>query len=221
MFEKRFAAVPPQLFIANGTTDGVITLPVAVCTLFKVKQKVIIAAAGQQDLTLEIKQIDSDGHIEVGPYSSAAQPATPSTPSKPPVQSSLQLRTDISAYTLIAGAIIFANEQPRPRIDYAEIMRAVYDEEPTLALRTSLVDELGDRYSDTNPLPVNADVTVNSVQLFTLPYDTISASYPTAVQEVYKSYLGGLSGTLQQTVTVNYVDATKNQITTVLRTPIG
>lgn len=59
---------------------------------------------------------------------------------------------------------------------------------------------------------------INSVQLFTLAFDSITAEYPSATQEIYKSRTGGTSGTVVQTVTINYTDATKNLILNVART---
>lgn len=60
--------------------------------------------------------------------------------------------------------------------------------------------------------------TLNPVQIFTLPFDAITATYPSGTQEVYQSRVGGTSGTVQQTVTVNYVDSTKALILNVART---
>jgi hypothetical protein len=203
MLEKRFAAVPPQAFTANGTLFGLVTL--ADTSMFKVKQHVVLDATSLST-TLEVKEVVSNTQLYVGP-----------------IKGSITSRTDISAYTVAAGAFIYANEQNRPNIDYSEIWRAVYDEEPTIALRTMLVDEQGDRIGPSNPLDVNAtvDVTVNSVQLFSLPYDSIAATYPTPTQEIYSTYIGGLSGTLVQTATVNYTDSTKNFILNVVRTPLS
>ena len=144
--EKRFIAVPPQLFTADGTSSGVITIAADACSLFKVKQRVILWATGLPNLELEIKRIDNAGNIQVGPIPDG----------KPGVNTSIDARTDISAYTIALGAFIFANEQKRPSIDYAEIWRAVYDEEPAVRLRTGLVDECGNSINDTNPLPVAA-----------------------------------------------------------------
>jgi len=59
---------------------------------------------------------------------------------------------------------------------------------------------------------------VQTIQLFTKAYDSIAATYPSTTQEVYQSYVGGLSGTLQQTITINYTDTTKNFILNVVRT---
>lgn len=67
---------------------------------------------------------------------------------------------------------------------------------------------------------INVDATVVSgnVTLFTQPYDAITATYPTTTQEVYQSRIGGIGGTVQQTVTVNYTDTTKDFILNVART---
>jgi hypothetical protein len=68
---------------------------------------------------------------------------------------------------------------------------------------------------------LNVDATVVSggnVTLFTEPYDAITATYPTTTQEVYQSRIGGISGVVQQTVTVNYTDTTKDFILNVART---
>ena len=55
-------------------------------------------------------------------------------------------------------------------------------------------------------------------KLVTKPFDYVAASYPTTTQEIYQFYLGGSGGTLQSTVTINYTDATKANISTVALT---
>lgn len=151
MLEKRFYAVSPQVFTSDGTNEGVITIATDACTLFKVKQRVLINATGLPTLKLEIKEIDGIGNIQVGPIpqklnfnSGGVNPNT-----------GITARTDISAYTLALGANISADAQPRPAIDFAEALRAAYDEEPTVALRNVVVDECGDRITQVNPFPVN------------------------------------------------------------------
>lgn len=241
MLEKRFYAVPPQSFTANGTTNGVITVAGNAAHFFKVGMIVFVKATAQPTLTLQVKEIDSETNIQVGPVSGKLN--------TPGANTGITARTDISAYTVVAGANISADEQRRPPIDYAEIMRAVYDEEPTVALRTILVDEVGDRVTPDNPLPVaidgtieigdvsiveggntmvvnpdgsinvDANVTVSSVQLFSLPYDAIGVTYPSAVQENYQSYIHGLAGTPVQLVIVTYTDSSKNTLQSVVRTP--
>ncbi len=71
-------------------------------------------------------------------------------------------------------------------------------------------------------MAVNSDGSINvsatSTQMFTLPFDSIVASYPSGTVEVYVSKVGGTSGTTQQTVTVTYTDSTKALISSVVRT---
>lgn len=74
-----------------------------------------------------------------------------------------------------------------------------------------------------NTLDVNPDgsinvKTTNPVYIFTLPFDSITASYPSATQEIYQSRTGGVSGTIIETITVNYTDSTKNFILNLART---
>lgn len=143
MVEKRLIAVSPQSLIANGTTNGVVL--VTDTRLFKVKQHVILVGTGVgPSVDLEIKRIVDINQLEIGP---AAK--------------NIEARSDLSAYTLAANSVIFANEQKRPSIPVEEINRAVYDEEPTVALRTVLVDAEGNKIDDNNPLPVQVDTTVN------------------------------------------------------------
>lgn len=123
MLEKRFIAVPPQLFTANGGADG--SLKVVYSGFFKVKQKIIISATSQINQELEIKRITDINTIYVGPVGP------------------IDKRTDISAFTVAAGAAIFANEQVRPSIPFEESTRAVYEEEPVVAYRVIPVDQNG------------------------------------------------------------------------------
>jgi hypothetical protein len=147
MLEKRFYAVPPQAFTANGTKNGVVTIANEACQLFKVGMLVYINANTLPTLTLQIKEIDNEGNVQVGPISG--------TKGIPGGNTGITARTDISAYTVVKNANISADEQRRPDIDWAEAMRAMYDEEPAVAMRSILVDECGDRVNAANPLPVS------------------------------------------------------------------
>jgi len=152
MFEKRWAAVPPQLFTANGASNGEIKVANSACHLFKVKQKVILSAATLSNLdNIEIKKILDDDTIIVGPCGS-----------------NIHSTINVSAYTVALGAAIFANEQMRSSVPFEEFTRAVYEEEPTVANRTILVDECGDKITDQNPLPVkipNVNVTIGDLDV--------------------------------------------------------
>ena len=56
-----------------------------------------------------------------------------------------------------------------------------------------------------------------SNSVFTLPYDFISAAYPSSTQEVYTTRNGGESGAIQEIITVTYVDSTKVDLLTIQR----
>lgn len=49
-------------------------------------------------------------------------------------------------------------------------------------------------------------------------YDSVVASYPAGDTEVFEFKTGGVSGTLVATVTVTYTDATKESISSAVRT---
>lgn len=142
MVEKRLIAIPPQLFLANGGANGVIT--VADACIFKVKQAVIIDAIGVGPTTdLEVKRVPDDTHLIIGPK-----------------HGNIDARANLSAYTVALGANIFANEQFRPKIPFEEFTRATYEEEPTVAQRVVMVDRCGDKYGPNNPLPIAFDGTI-------------------------------------------------------------
>jgi len=145
MFEKRWAAVPPQLFIADGTTNGEIQIVGSACHFFKVKQQVYLSATSLPNLDkIEIKKI-VNGVITVGPCAG-----------------SIHATVDVSAYTTALGATITANEQKRSSVPFEEFTRAEYEEEPVVAKRVILVDECGNKYNESNPLPVEATVNLTA-----------------------------------------------------------
>jgi hypothetical protein len=229
MFEKRLAAVPPQLLTGNGPQLGQIT--VADASLYKVKQVIHIQSTTATPQAFEIKQIIDIHTMFLGP-----------------IGGNISAFSNVSAWLVADGAFIFANEQLRPKIPEQEVERATYEEEPTVARRVILVDPMGTKIDDSNPLPVAFDGTISigdvsiveggntlavnpdgsinvevgkPVGLFNLPYDSIKATYPSATQENYQSYVGGISGTPVQLTIVTYTDTTKNNISTVARTPVG
>lgn len=141
--EKFWPNAPVQVLTQDGGQYGLITIPST--DLFKVKQKVVLFANGVTPLDLEVKRVTSSKTLELGP-----------------VGPSMSERSDVRLYTTAANAGIFAKEQSRPAIPTDQVWRAVYEEEPAVALRTTLVDRLGQKYSTTNPLPVQlADGSLN------------------------------------------------------------
>ena len=138
MFEKRWKAVPPQNFTASGTATGKITVTDA--SLFKAKQKIIVVSNTQPNLNLQVQSVDTATELHVGP-----------------IGSSLTTRTDLSLYLVADTANIYANEQPRSSVPEEQVERITYEEEPVVARRVVLVDKLGDKIDEDNPLPVNID----------------------------------------------------------------
>lgn len=201
-FERDLSPVAPILLVTNGGTEGQITLATTL-GLF-VKQLAQLKATGVTTLTVQIKRVLSLTQILVG------------LPGNP-----LDHRVNVSAFTTALGANLSCTLQDKSTLPMESRLFASYIQEPSNSWRVTPVDSFGNSFDPSNPVPITGDINVTSVQLFNLPYDSIQASYPSGIQEIYSSYLGGLGGTLQQTVTVDYVDSTKNLITTVVRTPPG
>jgi hypothetical protein len=131
--EKTFRSVPPQAFTADGTSNGIVKI--ADTTSFKIGQHVRVQAVGQSDLIVKITDITDINTIMVD--------------------------ANISLYTLIDSASISAAAQRRSIVGSIDVLRAVYSEAPTVAFRTTLVDQLGNSYNDSNPLPMAFDGTIN------------------------------------------------------------
>lgn len=152
--EQKWPAVPPQLFTVDGGAQGQIT--VADVRGFKVKQAVQIKATGQPDLRVQVKRVTrKTGKIIVGPF--------PDTNTQG--KAGLRTTTDLSAYTLAAGAIIFAEEQDKIKIKPDDQDIATYEQEPTVARRVVQVDQFGDFYDQDNPIPIIFDGTISIGQV--------------------------------------------------------
>jgi len=132
--EKSWQAVT-QAFTANGTTLGVVT--VADATGFFNKQLVMLTSNTQPNLSLEVKVV------------------TPTTITVGPIGKGINTKTDISAYLASDSAAISAPAQPIPSGPTPdEIIKAVYQRDPSVAIRTVMVDSFGNIYNDSNPLPI-------------------------------------------------------------------
>lgn len=144
--ERKLKVVGPVAFTVDGGSNGLVT--VKSTYRFKVKASVVLSATGLPDLTLEVKRVLDKTTLLVGPGTNILK------------------REDISAYTVALGATIFQPEQDRPGIPFEQHMRAAFEEEPTLAHRTILVDPDGDFYDTDNPLKVQ--LTDGSINIETL-----------------------------------------------------
>ena len=100
----------------------------------KVKQVITLSKAGVTSQQFEIKRVFSSTMIMVGPIGKNIK--------------------ETSEAVLFNGGSLAAHEQSRNKLGDAPIMRAVYEEEPTIALRTVSVDAFGNFFSLDNPIPV-------------------------------------------------------------------
>jgi hypothetical protein len=118
----------------DGAADGLITI--SSTKKFKVKSSVVISATSLPNLTLEIKRVIDKTTFLVGPVGS------------------INLRSDLSLYTVLLSASVTHYEQDRPKVPIDDQHRASWEAEPTLARRSILVDEWGEFYDPSNPLSV-------------------------------------------------------------------
>ena len=154
--EKRFLAIPPQAMTVNGTTNGIFTIASTYC--FKVGQIVTVVSSAVQPRRLKIKGVLSETEIQLGPIDKPIHKFS---------DVSDLLVADSAMIELIDDSINSGSQASnrRPVIDLYEINRQVYEEEPTVAIRSHLVDWLGRSYSEDNPLPVDAVVNVGDVNV--------------------------------------------------------
>lgn len=149
--EKFWPKVPATALTTDGNVNGFITI--ADTTGFKVKMVARLTADTLPPLSLEIKRVISSTEMLVGP-----------------IGTSIDDREDVSDYTVALNAKISADRQRRPSIPLKEINRAVYEEEPTVAIRAMLVDEdgnpagggSGDPSADVNLIQINGTAISNS-----------------------------------------------------------
>lgn len=119
-----------QSFVFDGTSNGEVYLLTSVS--FKANQIVIIEATGQPTIIGRIKQVPGDDLVLVGPD-----------------DTSELTRLDLSSYTVALGATIRADSQYRDITMLSTYNVAIYEEEPTVAVRSVLVDWFGRKYTST------------------------------------------------------------------------
>lgn len=178
--EKRFYAVPPQLLLSDGTVTG--RLHIADTSLFKVKQLVFLKNSTGTAIELEIKRIDSPLTMYVGP-----------------IGGSIDYRTDVSGYTAALGATVYAKEQNKTKVPEQEIERITYVEEPVCARRVHLVDQYGNDYLMSNPLPVtisNVSPTPNNPTIANIAVPLANTEYSYLIPASTKSFRISVRGGL-------------------------
>lgn len=143
--ERTWERQGPILLTEQGGDDGILTLETV--ALFKVKQVVVLSSTDQPDLQLEVKRVISPTKLIVGPKAN---------------NGNLKLKANVSAYGPGNLATLRAEEQPKNKIPQNDIMQAVYEQEPTVALRMFSVDKIGRPWDVNNPFPVQlSDGSIN------------------------------------------------------------
>jgi|ERR1700677_1223470 len=185
--EKSWPAVPPRAFTSDGTALGVVS--VADSTGFKVKQQVVISAAGLPDLTVKIMRFISPTQFYVGP-------------TNPKAGQGLTQRTDISSYTVLGGAFVYAQEQPKVTIKPEDIIQAVYRQEPGTTIGVELDDEWGNPINEDNPLPVVVVTGGGGSPTIPSSWDEIDLSYDTNDNLTEVQYIKAAA--VEQTLDLTY-----------------
>lgn len=155
--EKRFYAIPAQALTADGAADGTITIESTYC--WKVGQIVNVVSTASSTRRLKIKAILSETILKLGPIDKPIFKFSDVSDLLVADTAMIEL-TDDAAFTGSSAS------NRRPVIDLHEIQRQIYEEEPTVAMRTHSVDWLGRSYGVENPLPVqlsDGDINIGTV----------------------------------------------------------
>jgi len=141
--EKRWEMVPPRAFTANGTLDGIIT--VADASGFFAKQVVTIKSNTQIAINAEVRVV------------------TPTTIQVGAIGSNFSTYLDIEDFLVVDNSSIEASEQIKTAIKPDNILQAIYERDPAVAIRALLVDKFGGKYDTNNPMPtINVGDVVHS-----------------------------------------------------------
>ena len=172
--EKKWPAVPHQALTSDGLANG--QIQVATTKGYYVGMIVSISTDGTNDNASEfkIRQVANTTTLFV---SNPSQPFTG--------------RANMTAYTVAGGATITADKQERAQLTADATIKAVYADEPAVALRTLTVDKQG-----------------NAVGQGVIPY-AFDALNVTSVDGsgnplTINYYINGLSGTFVGTLTLTY-----------------
>ena len=143
--ERFWGTVAPTLLILDGTAVGLIT--VADTAGFKVKGLAQLANNVNLQMVVQVNQVLSSTQMLVGKPGSSPSASVGGIASGAIV--------DVSAFKVADGATIGFGQQPKNKIKPDDAEVAVYESDPTVAYRTVPVDQYGNIYSTTNPLPAN------------------------------------------------------------------
>lgn len=143
--ERKWDAVLPRSFTANGTAQGVITLNDTAG--FKTKQLAYLKNNTiPNPLPVQVMKVLSPTKLIVGAINAKLSGWMP---------------LDVSAWTVADGSVMGAEEQDKtanpPDGDH---YKAIYESDPIVADRVVFVDKYGNFYDNNNPMPIIFDGTV-------------------------------------------------------------
>lgn len=139
--ERLWDSIGPIAFIADGADDGVVTLTSTFG--LRVKQQVAVYSTTipiNKAIKLEIKKVLSPTKVIIGKVETVGQ---------------FMNRYPMSAYLVSDGAMLKVVEQERKSPRPEDILKAIYEQEPVVALRTYGVDAYGEPWSSQNPMPIS------------------------------------------------------------------
>lgn len=141
-YERYWEEVSPRLLSTNGTSDG--SVGIADLNGFYVKQDVVLQSNTLPATTFQIKRIDVvNSQVWLG---SKSEP--------------INKYSNLSAFLVSESATIQAARQPKNSVPKDDQAQGTYETEPVVARRVVLVDGTGQKYTQENPLPVDATVSV-------------------------------------------------------------
>jgi hypothetical protein len=140
--EKNWEAVAPVSFTADGQANGVITVE-DTCK-FRAKQIVRIGSDTQSIQEFEVRTVLSETEMTVGKKGTR-----------------FDCLEDMTPFLVADNAEVSALQQLRPKISPDETLRYSYEEEPIVARRSVLVDQLGRvvKFID-GKLPIEGEISV-------------------------------------------------------------
>lgn len=136
--ERRWLAIPPRQFTADGTSQGLIMLENT--RDLRVKMRIVLKSSAKTDIPVQIKRV-AKTFIIVGPVP------------LPNTQKAINERIDITGFLVADGAFLYAEEQDKSMLKPDDADQATYEQEPVVARRVISVDENGNFYNNDNPVP--------------------------------------------------------------------
>lgn len=133
--DQLFSEVSPQAILADGTKYGELQVANA-AFIFKVGQTVKVKTDSSVYLKYVVKEVPSLNIVILAQDGNVRELA------------------DLTYVVTSDNPTIRSDRQNRPAVTESNILRSVFEEAPTVAIRTMQVDRGGNPYSSDNPVPV-------------------------------------------------------------------